>query len=601
MEHTDQALETTAETAAPRSARWCSAVVLVLAVGTAVTLLAAGSELPAWGPVLMLAVVAALSVNQFVLFPTEHAATAEAAVLLAAVVGFRDTAPYLGPVVLTLLVGPLDVLHWEQRSFVRMAYNTGNRGLATLAPGHDDVCSAAHGRERLHLRVGRRRPARVPGARGHRLRDLRGAAARTYGESLGAAVRHLLDVDVLTFPIACVGATAGLLAGDVGWWATTVVLLPTAYLPVLVINRGRPRSRSAISRVALTVVSTLAMVALITSVPATAVLATLCALTRWPPGSSWDSIAGSWSRRWSRWSSWPRPWSSTPTMCGSPPRWSQWSRPRHRGGVHARSGGCASWPRSAPHSGRRCSRGRRWSWSRAPSRRASQPVRSSPASSSRSPRSWSPAPDAAGRRRSSGACRSSRPSIAGAGTWAALHHKAWAAYAFVVLAALCVWVCWGAPAWRSRVVGTGRGAHLDRALVPVLVVTAIGAVAVAMVAVATTIAAPRSRLRGRPRRRERWRGDGRRRGSPVAMAPRPRAVGVVAIAVVSSALVMAGVPLGGADFGMGPRRARSGHGVVVAVARPRGPQPGDAHLGVGIPRSARWKSGEPDGAPRRAG
>ena len=61
---------------------------------------------PAPGPVLLLALAAALCVNRFALFPTEHASTAEAAVLVAAVVGFRDDAVYLGP----LLLG---------RSFVR--------------------------------------------------------------------------------------------------------------------------------------------------------------------------------------------------------------------------------------------------------------------------------------------------------------------------------------------------------------------------------------------------------------------------------------------------------------------------------------------------
>src|SRR4029077_444799 len=89
-------------------------------------------------------------VNRFALFPTEHASTAEAAVLLAAVVGFRDDAVFVGPLIVALLVGPLDALHWEQRSFVRMAHNAGNRGLATLAASAAFVvCSDALGSSTL--------------------------------------------------------------------------------------------------------------------------------------------------------------------------------------------------------------------------------------------------------------------------------------------------------------------------------------------------------------------------------------------------------------------------------------------------------------------
>ena len=62
--------------------------------------------------------------------------------LLAAVVGFGIPAASGGaggaggsmlvPWCLAFLAGPLDVLHWRQRSFARMAYNAGNRMTATL-------------------------------------------------------------------------------------------------------------------------------------------------------------------------------------------------------------------------------------------------------------------------------------------------------------------------------------------------------------------------------------------------------------------------------------------------------------------------------------
>src|SRR4051794_19103630 len=119
-------------TAVPRAARWFSVGICGSAVLAGIVAFAAGAPLPPIAPVLLLAVAAALCVNRFALFPSEHAATAEAAVLLAAVVGFSGDAAILGPLTVALLVGPLDVLHWEQRSFVRMAYNAGNRGLATL-------------------------------------------------------------------------------------------------------------------------------------------------------------------------------------------------------------------------------------------------------------------------------------------------------------------------------------------------------------------------------------------------------------------------------------------------------------------------------------
>ena len=117
----------------PRTVRAFCIAILGGALAAGAALLAAGAPRPAIGPVLLLAVAVALCVNRFALFPSEQAATAEAAVLLAAVVAFRDDAVFLGPLAVALLVGPLDTLHWEQRSFLRMAHNAGNRGLAVLA------------------------------------------------------------------------------------------------------------------------------------------------------------------------------------------------------------------------------------------------------------------------------------------------------------------------------------------------------------------------------------------------------------------------------------------------------------------------------------
>ena len=76
--------------------------------------------------------VLAVTVNRGAFFPTELVATAEAAVLFAALVGFSRDAAFLGPLIVALAVGPLDVVHWRQRAVVRMAYNSGSQGLAVL-------------------------------------------------------------------------------------------------------------------------------------------------------------------------------------------------------------------------------------------------------------------------------------------------------------------------------------------------------------------------------------------------------------------------------------------------------------------------------------
>ena len=108
-----EAVGAASRTGEPRRVRCYAVALCVAALAAGVVLLASGAVRPAPGPVLLLAVAAALCVNRVVLFPTEHASTAEAAVLLAAVVGFRHDAVYLGPLLVGVLVGPLDTVHWE--------------------------------------------------------------------------------------------------------------------------------------------------------------------------------------------------------------------------------------------------------------------------------------------------------------------------------------------------------------------------------------------------------------------------------------------------------------------------------------------------------
>ena len=115
--------------------RWRWFAIGLFGVGAAIgaALIISGRPLPQPVPVLALAVFVVFAVNRFAFFPTELAVTAEAAVLVAAVVAFRHDSPLVGPWCVAFLAGPLDLLHWRQRSFIRMAYNAGNRMVATLA------------------------------------------------------------------------------------------------------------------------------------------------------------------------------------------------------------------------------------------------------------------------------------------------------------------------------------------------------------------------------------------------------------------------------------------------------------------------------------
>jgi hypothetical protein len=277
MERTGDVTTTTVEVGVPRAARWFSIGLAAVAVGAGVALVGAGEPRPPLGPILLLAIAAALCVNRFALFPSEHAATAEAAVLLAAVVGFRHDAAYLGPLAVALLVGPLDALHWEQRSFVRMAYNAGNRGLATLAA----AATFAGVRELVGISTTDWVVAVLLAATAFTLVDvgLSVVLLRLHGLRWRAATAHLLHVDVLTMPIALAGAAAGILATEVGWWATVLALLPAAFVPELVLARAHARATAVRDLAALlSVVAILATVALVTPASGTATLAVLCLL-----------------------------------------------------------------------------------------------------------------------------------------------------------------------------------------------------------------------------------------------------------------------------------------------------------------------------------
>jgi hypothetical protein len=247
------------------------------AVGAGAVLVVAGAPLPAPGPVLLLGLVTALCVNRFALFPSEYAATAEPAVLVAAVVAFRGDAALVGPLVVALLVGPLDVLHWEQRAWIRMAYNAGNRAVAVLAA----AAAALVAREVLGSSTAATAVSVAFAVAALTLVDalLSCALLRAHGVGRGEARRHLRDVDALAVPIATYGATVGFLVPGVGWWAVAMALLPAAFVPELVFARGLRHARCWRDvGTALALGAALLLLASALPVPGVPVLAVLAAL-----------------------------------------------------------------------------------------------------------------------------------------------------------------------------------------------------------------------------------------------------------------------------------------------------------------------------------
>ena len=221
----------------PGPVRGFCLAILAAAVGIGCVLLAGGALRPAPGPVLLFALAIAVCVNRFVLFPSEQAATAEAAVLLAAVLGLRHDGVFLGPLAVALLVGPLDALHWGQRSFLRMAYNAGNRGLAVLAAsaafvGVQELAGSSPVVVASAVTAAVTSFAVVDVLLSATLVVLQGQACRP-------ALREVCAIDALTVPVAFYGAGAGFLAGGVGWWALALALVPAAFVPELVIARAR--------------------------------------------------------------------------------------------------------------------------------------------------------------------------------------------------------------------------------------------------------------------------------------------------------------------------------------------------------------------------
>lgn len=207
--------------------------VFTVPIGCGIALLVRGEQLPAAGPVLVLALLAALAVNRSVFFPSEQAATAEVAIVLAAVTGFASTAVWLGPLAVALLLGPLDMSHWERRSFVRMAYNAGNRGAAGVTATATFVAVG----NRAGVGV-----AAVTAALAFVVVDLAVSTALlvVQGTPVRVAIPRVATIDRFALPLALSGAAIGFLVDALGWWAVALALAPLAFVPEqLILRRAR--------------------------------------------------------------------------------------------------------------------------------------------------------------------------------------------------------------------------------------------------------------------------------------------------------------------------------------------------------------------------
>ncbi len=229
----------------PRAVRWLVGVTLAGAFALVVVALVRGQPVPALGPLLALAVAAAVAVNRVALFPVELAITAEVTVLIAAVVGLHGSSPLVGPLLVALLTGVLDRAHWERRSFLRMGFNAASRAWAVAAAvlalacfGHEMVVGAFVAVlafiavDVLFTFV--------------LLVALREPSSRSW-------VRTEVGLGGLGVGLGCIGAAIGAFAPDVGWWLAPVACAAVATVPELAISRLRRASRSgaAVALVAL--------------------------------------------------------------------------------------------------------------------------------------------------------------------------------------------------------------------------------------------------------------------------------------------------------------------------------------------------------------
>jgi hypothetical protein len=208
-----------------------------VALAALVLLVSTGHAWPPAPAFLVFVALLALSIHHDVVFPNEYAASADVAVVVAAVIAFRHDAPFVGPLLLGLLAGPLDVVQWERRAFVRVAWNSGDRALAGLGAAGAFAAVTHAGGSAVVVAGG----AAVAAAGAATLVDgtLSVLLATALGATFAEARRAVVEIDALQFPLACAGAAAGFLVGALGWWAVAPPMFAVVLLPELVQARAR--------------------------------------------------------------------------------------------------------------------------------------------------------------------------------------------------------------------------------------------------------------------------------------------------------------------------------------------------------------------------
>ncbi len=210
-------------------------------------LVATGAASPRLLPLVGLCVAVAIAIQRCAVFSSELAVTAESAVLFAALVVFRRDAPYLGPLLVAVSTGPLDVVHWRQRSFDRMAFNAGSQTLAMLAGATTfDVAIGAWGSSTVAV-LGAALVASVPFVIVDSALGIALMVVRRDGPVRAASV-HVARLNLVVVGLAIAGACAGV-AAPLGWWVTALALAATVFVPEWLLTPPRRTLRRVLADV----------------------------------------------------------------------------------------------------------------------------------------------------------------------------------------------------------------------------------------------------------------------------------------------------------------------------------------------------------------
>lgn len=249
-----------------RRARVLAWVLQVAALATAVGAGAVGGLPVEVGVLLLLVLAAAVCVNRQALFSFEISVTAEASVVLCAVVLYRADAPLLAPMVIGLAAGWLDSFHWSSRAWTPMAFNSGTRAIEALLAALAFGAVGGTGAHDTYALVAAAALAALVFA----CTDLVLFTALVVirdAQPIGNAAREVWRVDAVSFPLALLGAAVGLLGDATEPWIGAVAVLPAAALPdaLLAARRRISWRRLAVSAAraaaAIAVVAVVAVVA----------------------------------------------------------------------------------------------------------------------------------------------------------------------------------------------------------------------------------------------------------------------------------------------------------------------------------------------------